>query len=161
MEPTESQSNSSSPPYAGFWLRLAAHIIDHFVLGFALGGITVFVGLTMGVTAAVFDDMDNPANQILIVTLSSVLGIIFLAVTWLYNAFMESSQYQGTLGKIALSLKVTDLEGNPVSFVQATGRFFGKFLSSLIFNIGYLMIAFTGKKQGLHDILSNCLVLRK
>lgn len=161
MEPTESQLNISSPPYAGFWLRLVAHIIDHFVLAFALGGITVFVGLAMGVSAAVFDDMDNPANQILIITLSSILGIIFLTVTWVYSAFMESSQYQGTLGKIALSLKVTDLEGNPVSFAQATGRFFGKFLSSFIFNIGYLMIAFTGKKQGLHDILSNCLVLRK
>lgn len=161
MEQLSNQSNNHQSAYAGFWLRLAAHIIDHFIISFTLGGIIVFVGLTMGVTAAVFDDMDNPANQVLIITLSTVLGILSLVATWLYYALLECSNYQGTLGKMALSLKVTDLEGNNISFARATGRFFGKFLSSLILYIGYLMIGFTEKKQGLHDMVSGCLVLRK
>jgi hypothetical protein len=57
MEQLSNQSNNHQSAYAGFWLRLAAHIIDHFVISFTLGSIIVFVGLTMGVTAAVFDDM--------------------------------------------------------------------------------------------------------
>jgi len=62
---------------------------------------------------------------------------------------------------MALGLKVTDLEKKPISFGKASGRFFGKILSGIILGIGYLMIAFTEKKQGLHDILAGCLVLKK
>ncbi|MCZ6692889.1 MAG: RDD family protein [Bacteroidetes bacterium] len=84
-----------------------------------------------------------------------------LAASWLYYAVLESGSYQGTLGKMLLNLKVTDLEGEQISFSRATGRFFGKFLSSFIIYIGYIMIGLTEKKQGLHDILAGCLVVRK
>ena len=161
MEPTEIQSNTPVTDYAGFWLRLAAYIIDYIVLGFVFGGISFFVALTVGVSAAVFDDLDNPANQVLIGTLSTVFGIAFASISWLYYALMECSGYQGTLGKMAVSIKVTDLEGNQISFGRATGRFFGKILSGLILYIGFIMIGFTEKKQRLHDILANCLVVRK
>jgi len=147
--------------YAGFWLRLAAHIIDHFIVGFVLGSIVSFIMLIMGISASIFEDLDNPATQMIFISFSMVIGLAALVVTWLYYAMMESSNYQGTLGKMALSIKVTDLEGRKITFAQATGRFFGKFLSSFILYIGYLMVAFTEKKQGLHDILASCLVLRK
>ncbi|GJM30034.1 MAG: hypothetical protein DHS20C17_26690 [Cyclobacteriaceae bacterium] len=161
MEQLPDQPTQVQADYAGFWLRLAAYIIDYFVIGFVLGGIVVFVGLAMGISAAAFDDIDNSANQLLIITLSTVLGIVSLVATWLYYALLECSSYQGTLGKMALSLKVTDMDGARISFSRATGRFFGKFLSSLILYVGYFMIGFTERKQGLHDILSGCLVLRK
>ena len=73
---------------------------------------------------------------------------------------MESSEYQATLGKMLLGLKVTDLKGRRISFLRATGRHFGKILSGLILGIGFFMIAFTKKKQGLHDIITECLVLK-
>ena len=147
--------------YAGFWLRLAAHIIDHFIVAFVLGSIVTFTMLIMGISASIFEDLDNPATQMIFISFSIVIGLAALIINWLYYAIMECSNYQGTLGKMALSLKVTNLEGHKISFAQATGRFFGKFLSSFIIYIGYLMIGFTEKKQGLHDILANCLVLRK
>ncbi|MGC1597749.1 MAG: RDD family protein, partial [Candidatus Acidiferrales bacterium] len=80
----------------------------------------------------------------------------------LYYAWMESSQYQGTLGKMALGLTVTDLQGRRVTFARASGRFFAKIITGLIpLAIGYIMAGFTEKKQALHDMIASCLVLRK
>ena len=161
MEPIETHQSQIQAKYAGLWLRLAAYIIDYLVLGFVIGTMVALVMLAMGLSFAIFQDMDNPANQLLVVTSSIILGVVVLTATWMYYALLESSSHQGTLGKMALNLKVTDLEGQPISFLRATGRFFGKFLSSFIVYIGYLMIGFTEKQQGLHDILAGCLVLRK
>ncbi|MCI0556277.1 MAG: RDD family protein, partial [Anaerolineae bacterium] len=63
--------------------------------------------------------------------------------------------------KMALGIVVTDMNGNRISFGRATGRYFGKILSGLIIYIGYIMVAFTEKKQGLHDMMASCLVLNK
>ncbi len=73
---------------------------------------------------------------------------------------MESSKQQATLGKMALSLKVTDMEGNKVSFGRATGRYFGKIISGMIMMIGYILAGLTEKKQALHDMMAGCLVIR-
>lgn len=161
METIETQNPQTQPKFAGFWLRVAAYIIDYFVLGSVLAALMVFIGLAMGLSTAIFYDMEDQANQVVIVTLSAILGIMGLAASWLYYAVLESGSYQGTLGKMLLNLKVTDLEGEQISFSRATGRFFGKFLSSFIIYIGYIMIGLTEKKQGLHDILAGCLVVRK
>jgi multisubunit Na+/H+ antiporter MnhC subunit len=72
---------------------------------------------------------------------------------------MESALKQATLGKMAMRIKVTDWDGNRISFGKATCRHFGKFISGIILGIGYIMVAFTQKKQGLHDIMSGCLVV--
>jgi uncharacterized RDD family membrane protein YckC len=85
------------------------------------------------------------------------MGIV---INWLYYALLESSFKQATLGKMALGLKVTDMEGKRISFGQATGRYFAKILSGLILCIGYLMAAFTEKKQALHDIIVGTLVVK-
>ena len=86
------------------------------------------------------------------------LGLI---LNWIYYAVMESSSTQATLGKMALGIKVVDLEGHRISFTKATGRYFGKFISLLILFVGFIMVAFTKKKQGLHDIMAGCLVIDK
>lgn len=82
--------------------------------------------------------------------------------TWLYYALLESSEWQGTAGKKALGLIVTDMQGRRVTFARASGRHFGKIVTSFIpLGIGYAMAGFTQKRQALHDILASCLVLRK
>jgi len=55
-------------------------------------------------------------------------------------------------------MKVTDLNGNRISFARATGRHFAKWLSTLILWIGFIMVGFTDRKQGLHDMLAGTLV---
>jgi uncharacterized RDD family membrane protein YckC len=74
---------------------------------------------------------------------------------------MESSSYQGTIGKKILGIKVIDMNGNRISFVKATVRYFSKLLSALIIGIGFLMAGFTNKKQALHDLIAETLVVKK
>jgi uncharacterized RDD family membrane protein YckC len=88
------------------------------------------------------------------------LRLTALVIVWLYFALLESSAWQATVGKKAVGLRVTDLNGNRISFLRASGRFFAKFISWAIMLIGYLMIAFTAKKQGLHDMIASTLVLK-
>jgi uncharacterized RDD family membrane protein YckC len=82
-------------------------------------------------------------------------------VTWLYYSLFESSALQATPGKVLCGIIVTDLSGDRVSFFRASNRFFGRILSGLILGIGFLMIAFTERHQGLHDKLAGCLVIRE
>jgi uncharacterized RDD family membrane protein YckC len=91
------------------------------------------------------------------IAFSLLLDLMF----WLYCAAFESSGWQATPGKKLLGLYVTDLKGNRISFLRASGRFLGKALEQLTLFIGFLMAGFTAKKQALHDMLCGCLVLRK
>jgi uncharacterized RDD family membrane protein YckC len=61
--------------------------------------------------------------------LFTVLAVLW---QWLYYAFMESSSRQGTLGKMAMGLAVTDLEGRKLSFARASGRFLAKGLANVL-----------------------------
>ncbi len=121
--------------YGGFWRRVLASIIDGIPL------MIVSMVLTLGF---------SPVNSF----------FANLVVGWLYYAGFESSSYQATWGKQALGMKVTDLKGKRISFGQASGRHFAKYLSMLILFIGFLMVAFTEKKQGLHDQLAGTLVIK-
>jgi uncharacterized RDD family membrane protein YckC len=131
--------------YAGFWRRVGAVLID----GLILSVVTVPAGLSMG-------DGD-PAG---LGTLSPGLVTFSTVVQWLYYTLLESSSKQATVGKMALGIRVTDLDGGRISFGRATGRYFGKILSGLILGIGFLMAAFTERKQALHDLLAGTLVVR-
>jgi len=151
--------------YAGFWMRLLASIIDGILLGIINIIILVpFLGL-VGLTAAANAsdaDMDSGSAGLMIALLSTYL-ISMLAVAvagWLYFALMESSARGATLGKMALGLRVVDLNGGRIGFGRATGRYFGKIISAAIFCIGYIMAGFTQQKQALHDIMAGCLVVR-
>jgi len=153
-------------PYAGFWLRVVAHLIDDLLLGIGIG-ILVLIGVTMvGIDSIRSmaegmkgEDFQMPApiiSAIFFVTLASIV------LVWIYNASMESSIHQGTLGKMALGLIVTDSQGQPIGFGHATGRYFAKIITGLIpLGIGYAMAGFTEKKQALHDMIAGCLVLRR
>jgi uncharacterized RDD family membrane protein YckC len=153
-------------PYAGFWLRVVAHLIDDLLLGIGIG-ILVLLGVAMvGVDSIRSmaesmkgEDFQMPGSLISAIIFVSVASIVLV---WLYNAGMESSKNQGTLGKMALGLIVTDSQGRPIGFGHATGRYFAKIITGLIpFGIGYAMAGFTEKKQALHDMIAGCLVLRR
>ncbi len=89
-------------------------------------------------------------------------AIIFLfLVPWIYSAYLESSRNQSTLGKLAVRVAVTDMQGNRITFSRATLRFFGKILCIFTLFIGFLIIAFNGYRQGLHDKIAGTLVFRQ
>lgn len=89
-----------------------------------------------------------------------VLETLFLGAAWIYEAAMESSSRQATLGKMALGLRVSDEQGRRISFLRATARYFSKILSGMILFIGYIMAGFTARKQALHDMIAGTLVTR-
>jgi uncharacterized RDD family membrane protein YckC len=153
-------------PYAGFWLRLVAHIIDSLLIGFGFCVIVLFGAAFVGF-GAFRDRIDSADSSDVFFTAGLIgaivlCGLILVVGVWLYYASMESSIHQGTLGKIALGLIVTDLQGRRVTFGRASGRFFAKIISNLIpLALAYIMAGFTEKKQALHDMIASCLVLRK
>jgi uncharacterized RDD family membrane protein YckC len=134
--------------YAGFWRRFLAYILDIVAIS-CVQGILTLLGILPELPA-----VPSPQQAL-------KLYAVAIPCAWLYYALMEASPWQATLGKRALDLSVTDLAGIRVSFVRASGRFFGKLLSGIILGIGFLMAAFTEKKQALHDIISGCLVIRR
>jgi uncharacterized RDD family membrane protein YckC len=141
--------------YGGFWIRVVAAIIDAVILRVLVAPIyLIFRSLGLADVMALFP------HRPLEFFGGGVAFIVFLFGSWLYEAFMESSSYQATLGKMICGLKVTDLNGNRISFERATGRHFAKWLSAAILGIGYIMVAFTERKQGLHDLLAATLVRR-
>jgi uncharacterized RDD family membrane protein YckC len=87
--------------------------------------------------------------------------LILVVLTWLYFAGLESSAWQATLGKRATRLQVTDRTGRRLSFGRATGRFFAKAISAITLLIGYLVAAFTPRKQALHDLIAGTVVVRR
>ena len=140
--------------YAGFWKRFAACLIDGLItgiLGFVLGFV---LGIALVVFGVAPEMLLDPAVQL-------GFNIFGFVISVSYFVLMECSKFQGTIGKMALGIKVTDLEGNQIGFAKAFGRYFGKIVSAIIFGIGFLMVAFTERKQGLHDSMSGCLVVNK
>ena len=120
--------------------------------------------------------------------IDGIIFIIFLALFqkfgillgWAYYAIMESSPQQGTLGKMAVGIAVTDLKGNRISFGRATGRYFCMYLTAITFviyiftdtyfgicltaitlAIDYIIAAFTGKRQTIRDMIASCLIIKK
>lgn len=129
--------------YAGFWNRFGAFVIDFIVLVVLLGLIKVLLLLTFseGVAELVVDSF----------------GV--WVVPWVYFAGLHSSSWQATIGKRYFRLKVVDYSEEGISFGRATGRFFARSLSALIAGIGYMMVGWTKRKQGLHDFIAKTLVV--
>ena len=86
-------------------------------------------------------------------------NIVSTIIVWLYFTIMESYSKQATLGKMALGLIVTDMEGRRISLPRATGRHFGKIVSMMTIFIGFILAGITPRKQALHDMIAGCLVM--
>jgi len=154
-----------APPsiYGGFWIRLLAHLIDHVILGAVAAPLFFITVLPSIIRIAHQAERDQePSPEMIIAIVSSVFVYIALAFVgqWLYEALLTSSSWQGTIGKRVLRLKVVDEAGNRIGFGRATGRFFAKILSSMFLYIGFIMIGFTERKTGLHDMLAGTKVLK-
>jgi uncharacterized RDD family membrane protein YckC len=147
--------------YAGFWKRFLAAIFDTVLVIVVAGPVAIILGIILGSSiGSLVGLLEN--NDFFPAVFSAVfffIAGIFLVLRWLYFAIMESSSHQGTVGKVLMGIRVTDINGNRISFWRATLRHFAKMLSAMVYYLGYLMIGFTEKKQGLHDIIAGCLVV--
>ena len=134
-EPTTDLFAAEPLLYGGFWERFGASFID---------------GLVLLIPNLIFSFVIGPG-------FGNILSIL---TGWLYFALQESGNSQATIGKKALGLKVVNAEGQRISFGQASGRHFGKIISTIILFIGYLMMIWDEKKQTLHDKMANTYVVK-
>lgn len=139
--------------YAGFRQRILAFLIDSFIINSVCVAFLVilygWLNFNIFITVKSCTKMFEPVQW----SIPVISG-------WLYYAVMESSPVQSTFGKMIFSIIVTDLNGNRVSFFQASLRYFLKYFSALIFGVGFIMIVITSQKQALHDLIAKCLVIK-
>jgi uncharacterized RDD family membrane protein YckC len=163
IAPAYSYAATMAPPghlaYAGFWLRFVAYLVDSFVLGAALFGVAFLVGLAIALTGGGGNSLDQVSP--VAAALYGFLYLLMVVMCWLYFALQESSRAQATIGKRVLGIYVTDRQGQRIGFGRATGRFFGKIISGMIFYVGFMMAGWTERKQALHDMIADTLVARK
>lgn len=139
---------NESTKYGGFWIRVAAYIID--------GTILLIPGLLISFLLEAAMLAENEREKVLL----NIADISYNTIMWwVYSAVLESSAWQATIGKKAVGLKVIDENGNRISFGRATGRHFASYISALILCIGYMMVGWTSRKQGLHDLIAGTLVV--
>ena len=111
--------------YAGFWWRILAGLIDNIILA--------IISLAL-----------------------SFMGLPFIGffIYWLYFVILQSSEKRSTLGMRVCDIKIHDEHFNKLGFWRLTGRYFATGLSGIILLIGFFMIVFTKRKQGLHDLIA-------
>lgn len=145
------QGEIDALPKAGFWMRLVATIIDAFIvfmLQFLLGSLLALVG---GVAAG---------HQGAVVNIAVVVQLFGFAISFAYYVIFTGYCGQ-TPGKMALRIKVIRRDGSSLSYGRAAFREIpAKFISGIIFGIGYLMVAFDEQKQGLHDRMADTYVIK-
>ena len=140
---------------AGFGLRFGASFLDGIILMLALVSIAFIVG-------SIIKLIKGSSEGNMIMGFGAVLFyFLFPFINILYHTFFEYSRYQATPGKMAFNIKVVNLRGEQISFMQSLGRNLGKIISGVIFYIGFLMAIWTDKKQGLHDMMADVYVIKK
>jgi uncharacterized RDD family membrane protein YckC len=148
----------TSTLYAGFWRRLVAAILDQIVLTVGRAFIYGALGLIVYATLYLFEAQAH--NMIAFAITGGCLFFLDICLTWIYFALMESSTLQGSLGKLALGIRVYHRdEKRALTFEEATVRYFAKILSRMTFMIGYIMSAFSSRKQALHDFVGRSVLV--
>lgn len=156
METNATDKDTRPAAYAGFWQRFLAIFLDTLVLSGITYGLAVAMTPPFPTASGQADFIFKPDDPpVLLYKLLSAL------TWWLYFSLSESSSWQATFGKRLLGLQVTDLEGNRINFYRATLRHFSKLLSAGTMFVGFLMAAFSSRKQALHDMVAGTLVLQK
>ena len=146
--------------YAGFWKRVAASMIDSFVVGMVGGVLQVILMMVFfGIGAGLSGNPETMFESGGAIALLALVYLLPLAMQALYFAMFHASAKQATLGKMAVGIKVVDDNGGRISVARGIGRFFAYLVSSLILGIGLLMAAFTDRKRALHDMMASTLVV--
>lgn len=154
---TQSYQQNRPAEYAGFWIRVAASLIDGIILSVAMWTVIFIIGMLFVGGAASGSDLTSTAA---IAGGMALYGLALIGYV-LYFSIMESSARQATLGKMAVGIKVGDQNGNRISFANALGRYFSKIISAMILYIGFMMVGWDDRKQGLHDKIAGTFVFYK
>ncbi len=154
---TTASPASTHVQYAGFWRRAAASVIDGFTVGLLALPITLPIAIGFGAAMAHGEDSGTAAMGPIL--LQVVLQLLSILLTVIYFSCFHASRLMATPGKLAVGIKVVRADGQRMSFGRSLGRAFAYYLSVLTLYIGFLVAAFTQRKQGLHDLVCDTLVV--
>ena len=145
---------------AGFWRRLAALFIDSMVVGFAYYLVLIVAVVVLGIGGSLLlRNQDSTEGMAAMFGMMALVYLLYPVISAAYYAGFESSGKQATLGKMAVGIKVTDTEGRRLTLGRALLRWLAVFLNYITLYVGYLIAAFTERKQGLHDMVVGTLVV--
>jgi uncharacterized RDD family membrane protein YckC len=173
---SEFEEPIQSLQYAGFWERFLAALIDSIILGVPGVALMYLFGYSI---ENILDEAKDKNLESFRSIRYFIVVVLSAIMSWLYHALQESSEHQATFGKRALNLKITDLDGQRITFEQASMRFWVKHLISssssytrfmsipeisgilgILVLANYLIQPFTEKRQALHDIIARTLVYK-
>ncbi|CAB1080555.1 hypothetical protein D1AOALGA4SA_8235 [Olavius algarvensis Delta 1 endosymbiont] len=147
----EGVSVAGAMNYAGFWIRLGAIAIDSFILW----AVNFLLFIPLGIILPTSED-----NPYVFLSFMPFLIIAQYAIPAVYDTWFVG-KHGATPGKMACNLKVVVEDGSQLTYMRAFGRHFGKWLSSMILAIGFIMAAFDDQKRTLHDRICETRVVRK
>jgi uncharacterized RDD family membrane protein YckC len=145
--------------YGGIFRRAISGIIDGLIIQACFSAISFFVDAWYFVHQSFYTNLEVVSHYSTIfwgVALWKIVGYWLIAA--LFEVIFSGSSLQATPGKLLLGMKVIDLHGRRISYWRSLGRFLGKFLSAILW-IGIILIAFTKRRQGLHDKIAGTLVV--
>ena len=147
----EQQQEGTLVEYAGFWIRLGAYIIDGVILG-VINLVASFIFVAIVASA-------EPGDTGLLAGLTGGFTVVIFILTILY--FIGFWAWRGqTPGKMAVGVKIVNTDGSSISVGKSILRYIGYIVSGIIIYIGFLMIAWDGEKQGLHDKIAGTYVVK-
>ncbi|ANW26173.1 hypothetical protein BA953_18535 [Vibrio coralliilyticus] len=139
---------NTSKEYAGFWIRFAASLIDTVLL------LLLITPLMHWVYGEVYWSSDDFLLGGWDLVLNWICPLIATVAFWVYRS--------ATPGKMALKLEVLDADtGHRLTLSKSVIRYLAYYISAIPLCLGFIWIAFNGKKQGWHDLIANTVVVRK
>lgn len=156
----QSDASQIPPKFGGFWIRFVAFIIDAAIIKIVLGIVFLFTFGQFFPESTLTSHGGNSVDRGEIFMVGMPLTLLTIAAWWLYYSLFESSKLQATPGKLATGLKVVDLNYTRISWGRANARYWSKLISAFIIYIGFFMIGWTKRKQGLHDKVAETLVIK-
>jgi uncharacterized RDD family membrane protein YckC len=161
VDATQTVVNGGRVVYAGFWKRVAASFIDSFIATALSYMVQIPMMLMMGVGMAGFGSGGDPFSSGAGIAMIGLIYVIAIGIPLLYFSWMHSSANQASLGKMAVGIKVVRTDGQRITFWRAFGRYFAYMLGGFTLGIGYVIAAFTERKQAMHDMICDTLVVDK
>jgi uncharacterized RDD family membrane protein YckC len=160
--------------YAGFWRRLVAWIIDGVIVLAAFFLVGIFLWPDLVETTTLVTEANGARLETTRYAPTLVGSIVLGIAAWAYVVGQESAPSQSTLGKRLLRLRVTRLDGSRPSLIAASYRSWPRWLPSFLGVVAILdliavfvaavacaAVAFSNRKQGVHDLMARCLVVRR
>ena len=144
--------------YAGFWIRVAAYIVDYVIINVIVIAVSGLVGLAIGLTAGFI--ASRQGEQANLPDYVGVVGaVIAVALIIVYYVKFNSGAWQATPGKRLVGIHIVRVSGEPVSGWLAFGRYLAYFVSVLPLCLGFMWVGWNEEKKGFHDMMCNTRVI--